>query len=114
MSTATLNVATKLNPFDRLARVLPPVLDGRVRLSDGTAPGVSVDPREPGALLPGDYLLDESGVWLRVLEVAPAEDGTAVRCGRAPFATLTVPAGNRVSAWPMTEVVKHAHAGGAL
>lgn len=113
MSTATLNVATKLNPFDRLAKVLPPVLDGRVRLSDGTAPGESRDPRDLGALLPGDFVFEQD-VWLRVDNVQGLDGGTQIRCGRFPFATLTVPAGNRVSVWPMTEVVKHAHAGGAL
>lgn len=106
-------LAVKRNPFDQLADVLPPVIDGSVLLLDGTFPGESRDPRENGALLPGDYFYEQD-VWLRIESTRPTVDGTTVVCGREPFVTLLVPLGTRVMVWPLTSVVGHANAGGAL
>jgi hypothetical protein len=108
-----VNAATKLNRMDRLAAVLPPVLDGSVLLADYRWPGVSRDPQTAGAVRPGDYI-HEQDVWLRVDNVQAVDGGTQIRCGRAPFVTLTVPAGNRVPVWPLVSVVDHAAGGGAL
>lgn len=105
--------ATSLNPFDLLAAELPPVIDGAVLLADGTYPGESVDPRDPDALRPGDFMFEQD-VWLRVIETMPVKGGTEVRCGRPPGVTLKVAAGNRVEVWPMADVVAHVHAGGGL
>lgn len=113
LAPAEVREAARLNPFDRLADVLPPVLDGGVLLLDGTYPGESRDPRVPGALRHGDYMFEQD-VWLRVLEVTPVAGGTAVRCGRGEGATLTVPAGRMAVVWPLSSVVEHASRGGAL
>lgn len=106
-------LAVKLNPFDRLAAELPPVLDGAALLADGTYPGESRDPRVPDAALPGDYIYEQD-VWLRVISATPVEGGTAVRCGRGDGVTLTVPAGRMVEVWPLASVAVHVMGGGAL
>ncbi len=61
--------------------------------------------RDPSAARHGDFVLGESGNWLRVLAVDPAADGWMVWAGRLPGVGLHVAAGRSVWVWPAGDVL---------
>lgn len=57
----------------------------------------------PVQLLPGDFVLDESGVWLRVGFVKHGATGSRVHC--CSGWSFFVPAGRQVWVWPAADVL---------
>ena len=81
---------------------LPDVFPAEMTATDEPVHG---DLRDPSLVLPADYVLGESGNWLRVLECGPASDGWTLTVGRPPGMGLCVGAGRQVWVWGAADVL---------
>ncbi len=81
---------------------LPDVFRARMTASDEPVHG---ELRDPSQALPGDYVLGESGNWLRVLESGTVADGRTLTVGRLPGIGLFVGAGRQVWVWRAADVL---------
>lgn len=97
------------------ASVVPDVpLPGvfRAQMNDCDEP-VHGSLRDPDAVRHGDFVLGESGNWLRVLAVDATPDGWMVWAGRMPGVGLAVGAGRQLWVWPAGDVLAWAVLGEA-
>ncbi len=84
------------------AVALPDVFRAEMTAADEPVHG---ELRDPSLALPGDYVLGESGNWLRVLEFNAAADDRSLTVGRAPGMGLFVGAGRQVWVWRAVDVL---------
>ena len=81
---------------------LPDVFPAEMTATDEPVHG---ELRDPSQALPGDYVLGESGNWLRVLESGAVAGCWTLTVGRLPGMELFVDAGRQVWVWRATDVL---------